>query len=90
MKPNLSFSRIDFARALFAISPPPLYLNNGEFINPLNCVAMQGSGEDIEFLTGLGVDLSRRDYKRDFATKYCIWGSNPSTYDRIEPWMPPE
>lgn len=89
MEPALSFSRVEFVQAMCASCTPPLQSLDGEFIDPLNCVAMQGSGEEIELLATLGRDLSRRDCYGDLAIKYCILGSNQSTYDSVVPWMPP-
>lgn len=86
--PNLLFSRVEFGRALLAASSPPINPGQGDFVNPLNCAALKGSGEDIDFLISLGANISSQDCYGDYAIKYCIWGSNTSTYNCVEPFMP--
>ena len=88
LDPKLFFSRVEFGKAMLAVSCPPINPGPGEFLNPLKCAAMKGIGEDIDFLAKLGADISSKDCNGDYIMKYCIWGSNPSTYDSVEPFMP--
>jgi hypothetical protein len=87
LHPNLPFSRFEFAQALFAISCPPLNPEASEFFNPLYCAAMRGVGEDIDFLVAMGADINNQDCFGNYVIQYCIWGSNISTYKRVEEFM---
>lgn len=87
--PNLSFSRIEFLKAIAAFSFPPIHLEDGEFLNPLVSVAMRGSAEDVDFMIKHGAKVGEKDVFGDRIIKYGIWGSNPPAYDRLATLMPP-
>lgn len=87
---NISFSRADFARTLHAASPLSLDSDAEGLFEPLACVAMNGSAEDVKLMLGLGAKIPELGRTSNRIMNWCIRGSNPEAYDCLVPHMPLE
>lgn len=87
---NIPISRTEFARALHAASPLILNSDAEELFEPLACVAMSGSAEDVKLMLGLGAKVPEPDATSNCIMNCSIQGSNPEAYDCLVPHMPLE
>ena len=85
---NIPFSRAEFVRALHAASPLSLNSDAEELFEPLACVAMKGSAEDVKLILGLGAKIPEPGATSNRIMNCCIQGSNPEAYDCLVPHMP--
>ena len=87
---NISFSRADFARTLHAASPLTLNSDAEGLFEPLACVAINGSAEDVKVMLALGAKIPEQGGTSNRIMDWCIRGSNPEAYDCLVPHMPLE
>lgn len=83
-----SFSRVDFLKVLLAYSPMPCILDPSDGFGAFACAAMRGNASDLETLMTCGAYQKAKDRAGDRIIKYSVIGSNPATYDFLEPFMP--
>ena len=84
----IPFSRAGFARTLHAVSPLSVNSEAEELFEPLACVAMSGSAEDVRLMLGLGAKIPEPDATSNCIMNCCIQGSNPEAYDCLVQHMP--
>lgn len=87
--PNVDFPRVEFVKAMFASGGFLSYRETGRyFLDPVHAAALNGSGEDVELLTRCGYPILPSGRYENSAMKFCLLGSNVSTFDCIVQSMP--
>lgn len=88
-RPRIRFPRNDLANVIFAISIPQI---DDPHCRPamslINCIAMNGSTQDIELAVKHGVWTGQKDTHGNYPLNYSVLGHNVETYDILKGSVP--
>ena len=87
--PNIDFPRVEFVKAMIASGGFLTYRDTDRpYLDPVHAAALSGSGEDVELLSRCGYPILPSERYKNSAMKFCLLGSNVSTFDYIVQSMP--